>query len=125
MSNAPRPDSPECNSWLTHDQGAPDMHRIFMLVLMGAALCWVPELHAQSAAAYPQRNVQLVVPYTPGTGADILARALGPRLAERWKVAVITDNRAGATGNIGTDFVAKAAPDGHILLVTATSFGSV
>jgi tripartite-type tricarboxylate transporter receptor subunit TctC len=101
------------------------MHRWFARALMSAALCWVPGLGAQSPAAYPQRNVQLVVPYTPGTGADILARALGPRLAERWKVAVITDNRPGATGNIGTDFVAKAAPDGQVLLVTATSFGTV
>ena len=64
------------------------------------------------------------MPYTPGTGADIIARALGPRLAERWKVAVITDNRPGATGIIGTDFVAKAAPDGHVVLMTATSFGT-
>ena len=101
------------------------MRRWFARALMSAALCWVPALGAQSPATYPQRNVQLVVPYTPGPGADILARALGPRLAERWKVAIITDNRPGATGNIGTDFVAKAAPDGHILLVTATSFGTV
>jgi tripartite-type tricarboxylate transporter receptor subunit TctC len=65
-----------------------------------------------------------VVPYTPGTGADILSRILGPRLAERWKVGVVTDNRPGATGNIGTEFVAKAAPDGHTLLFTATSFST-
>jgi tripartite-type tricarboxylate transporter receptor subunit TctC len=65
---------------------------------------------------------RFVVPYTPGTGADIVARVLGPRLAERWNVGVIADNRPGATGNIGADFVAKAVPDGHILLMTATSF---
>jgi tripartite-type tricarboxylate transporter receptor subunit TctC len=64
------------------------------------------------------------VPYTPGTGADILARLLGPRLAESWKVAVVTENKAGATGNIGADFVARAAPDGHTLLFVATSFGT-
>ena len=79
---------------------------------------------ARAQDAYPSRNVTLVVPYTPGTGADILARILGPKLAERWKVAVITDNRAGATGNIGTDHVAKSAPDGYTLLCTATSFGT-
>lgn len=79
---------------------------------------------APDAATYPTRTVQIVVPYTPGTGADILSRILGPRLAERWKVGVITDNRAGATGNIGTEFVAKAAPDGYTLLCTATSFGT-
>jgi len=65
-----------------------------------------------------------VVPYTPGTGGDILARILGPKLAERWKVSVVTDNRAGASGNIGTEFVAKSAPDGYTLLCTATSFGT-
>jgi tripartite-type tricarboxylate transporter receptor subunit TctC len=80
--------------------------------------------HAQDAASYPIRTVQIVVPYTPGTGADILARSLGPRLAERWKISVVTDNRAGATGNIGAEFVSKAPPDGHTLLFTATSFGT-
>src|SRR5881398_2345316 len=79
---------------------------------------------AQDAGVWPARTIQIVVPYTPGTGADILARILGPKLAERWKVAVVTDNRAGASGNIGTDFVAKSAPDGYTLLCTATSFGT-
>jgi tripartite-type tricarboxylate transporter receptor subunit TctC len=77
-----------------------------------------------AAQDYPSRTVHVIVPYTPGTGADILARLLGPRLAERWKVAVVTDNKPGATGNIGADFVAKSAPDGHTLLFVATSFGT-
>ena len=77
--------------------------------------------HAQD---FPARTVHLIVPYTPGTGADILARLLGPRLSERWNVAVVTENKAGATGNIGADFVAKSAPDGHTLLFVATSFGT-
>jgi tripartite-type tricarboxylate transporter receptor subunit TctC len=77
--------------------------------------------HAQT---FPQRTVQIVVPYTTGTGADLISRNLGPRLAERWKVGVITDNRSGATGNIGAEFVAKAVSDGHVLLMTATSFGT-
>jgi len=71
---------------------------------------------------WPGRPVHVVVPYTPGTGADILARVLGPKLAERWKAAVVTDNKPGATGNIGADAVAKSAPDGYALLLTATSF---
>jgi len=79
---------------------------------------------ARAAETFPSRTVQIVVPYTPGTGADILARILGPKLAERWNTGVVTDNRAGATGNIGTDHVAKAAPDGYTLLCTATSFGT-
>jgi tripartite-type tricarboxylate transporter receptor subunit TctC len=77
-----------------------------------------------SAQDFPSRTVHVIVPYTPGTGADILARLLGPRLGERWKVAVVTENKAGATGNIGAEFVARSAPDGHTLLFVATSFGT-
>ena len=79
---------------------------------------------AASAAAqdYPSRPIHMIVPYTPGTGADILSRVLGPKIAERWKAAVVTDNRPGATGNIGATEAAKAAPDGYTLLLTATSF---
>jgi tripartite-type tricarboxylate transporter receptor subunit TctC len=77
---------------------------------------------AMAQEPWPSRPVHVVVPYTPGTGADILARVLGPKLAERWKAAVVTDNKPGATGNIGADAVAKSAPDGYTLLLTATSF---
>src|SRR5260370_13648853 len=90
---------------------------------------WILLLAGISAAAsgqdaYPNRAVHITVPYTPGTGADILARVLGPRLAERWKSAGVVENRVGATGNIGTEYVAKAAPDGYPLLCTSTSFGT-
>src|SRR6267142_5547676 len=97
-------------------------------VLRYLAQAWAVLLLASGASAqesgWPSRTIQMVVPYTPATGADILARILGPKLGERWKVGVVTDNRAGASGNIGTDFVAKAAPDGYTLLCTATSFGT-
>ena len=79
---------------------------------------------AAQDSAFPARAVQFVVAYTPGTGADILARAFGPKLTERWKVSVVTENRPGATGTIATEFVAKAPPDGHTLLFVATSFGT-
>ena len=100
--------------------------RLPLMRLLAALVstCWVATAVAQGAAGFPARTVQIVVPYTPGTGADILARTLGPRLAERWKVGVVTDNRPGATGNIGAEFVSKAAPDGHTVLFTATSFGT-
>ena len=102
------------------------MPRSLRNVLIGVAVsCWAAAPGAQVPAVFPQRNVHIVVPYTPGTGADIAARALGPKLAERWKVGVIVDNRPGATGTIGTDYVARAAPDGHIVLMTATSFTTV
>jgi tripartite-type tricarboxylate transporter receptor subunit TctC len=76
------------------------------------------------AQEYPSRPVHLVVPYTPGTGADILARLIGLKLSERWKTAVITDNRPGATGNIGAEVVAKSPPDGYAVLFAATSFAA-
>src|SRR5229473_6750075 len=89
---------------------------IFLL----AGLC---AFHAARAEdAFPSRSVHIIVPYTPGTGADILSRVLGPKISERWKVATVTDNRPGATGNIGAAEAAKSAPDGYTLLLTATSF---
>jgi tripartite-type tricarboxylate transporter receptor subunit TctC len=75
--------------------------------------------------AYPTRAVQIVVPYSTGTTADIVARLLGPKLAERWKVNVITDNRPGATGGIGMGFVAKATPDGHTLMIVVASYSMI
>src|SRR5947199_1421315 len=77
---------------------------------------------AAAAQDYPSRPIHVIVPYTPGTGADILWRGLGPKISERWKVAVVTDNRPGATGNIGAAEAKAAAPDGYTLLLTATSF---
>jgi len=76
--------------------------------------------HAQS---YPARPVTIVVPFTTGSGIDLLARTLGPKLNERWNnVGVVVDNRTGAGGNIGAEIVARAAPDGHTLLMAAASF---
>lgn len=89
-----------------------------------ALLSGVPEVAAQEAYPVPGRVIRFVVPYSPGTGADILARLAGPKLAERWKVSVVTDNRAGASGNIGAELVANAPADGYTLLFTATAFGT-
>jgi tripartite-type tricarboxylate transporter receptor subunit TctC len=72
----------------------------------------------------PGHLVKIVVPYTPATGADILARLLGPKIGERWKTSVVTENRAGASSTLGADIVAKAPPDGYTYLFTATSFGT-
>jgi tripartite-type tricarboxylate transporter receptor subunit TctC len=72
--------------------------------------------------SFPSRPVTLVVPFTPGTGIDILARAIGPKLSERWNQPVVVENKPGASGNIGTDHVAKSAPDGHTLMVTVNTY---
>jgi len=74
------------------------------------------------AADYPDHSLRLVVPYPPGGGTDIVARALGQKLGEAWKQTVVVDNRGGAGGNIGTELVARAVPDGHTLLIAISSF---
>jgi tripartite-type tricarboxylate transporter receptor subunit TctC len=89
-----------------------------------AALLLCCAAGAAPAQEFPSRAVHLIVPYTPSTGADILARVLAPKFSERWKSAVVVENRPGATGNIGTEAVARSAPDGHTLLLAATSFST-
>ena len=74
------------------------------------------------AQSFPSRPVTLIVPFSPGTGIDILARVIAPKLAEKWGQPVVVENKAGASGNIGTDLVAKAPPDGHTLMVTVNTF---
>ena len=78
-------------------------------------------IQAQAQEPYPSRPIKLIVPFTPGTGIDILARTLGQKIGEDWKASVVVDNRPGASGNIGTEAVAKAAPDGYVLLTTAST----
>ena len=94
-----------------------------MILLACFVFFAVPASHAQTA--FPSRTITLVVPFTPGTGADVIARLISPRLAERLQVAVVVENKAGASGAIGTEHVAKAPPDGHTLLFTATAHGTV
>jgi tripartite-type tricarboxylate transporter receptor subunit TctC len=96
------------------------MHRIISRI--GLALCAaLPAAHAAAQAAYPSQPIKLVVPYTPGTGMDTIARTVGPKLSERLGQPVIVENKPGASGNIGAEAVAKAAPDGYTLMVTANT----
>jgi len=85
------------------------------------AMPWASAL-GQAAPTFPSRPVTLVVPFTPGTGIDILARAIGPALGQRWNQPVVVENKPGASGNIGADIVAKAPPNGHTLMVTVNTF---
>jgi tripartite-type tricarboxylate transporter receptor subunit TctC len=90
-------------------------------LLAGAAVlgCAVQAIAAESN--FPARPVRIVVPYAPGGGTDINARNVAPRLSERWKQTVVIDNRPGGNAMIGADIVAKAAPDGHTLLLSTSS----
>ncbi|MDO9500109.1 tripartite tricarboxylate transporter substrate binding protein [Falsiroseomonas sp.] len=87
--------------------------------LAAATLLATPAL----GQGWPSRPVRIVVPFPPGGLVDTLARALSPRLSERFGQPFVVENRAGAGGNIGADAVAKSAPDGHTLL--ASSLGPV
>jgi tripartite-type tricarboxylate transporter receptor subunit TctC len=86
--------------------------RLMMCCLLAPGLA-----HAQD---YPARPVKLVVPFAPAGGNDVFARLLAQRLSEVWKQQVIVENRPGAGGNIGTEFVAKAPADGYTLLLGHT-----
>ena len=85
------------------------------LALAGSAL-------AQGAAqAFPSRGITIVIPATPGGAIDLTARVMGPKLTDAWGKPVVVENKAGATGIIGTEFIAKAAPDGYTLVLVASS----
>jgi len=97
--------------------------RQFVTGLLCAFGAWAPFTLAQSPAKgssdnYPTRPIQIIVPFTPGTGMDILARTVGQKLGEHLGQPVVVDNRPGASGNIGAAQVAKAAPDGYTLLLS-------
>src|SRR6185503_12794499 len=80
-------------------------------------LALAPSLAAAAESPYPSRPIRIIIPYPAGGPRDIQARLLGNRLTEIWGRSVIIDNRAGASGIVGTDIAAKAAPDGYTLLM--------
>ncbi len=84
-----------------------------LALALGVASAW--------AQNWPNKAVTVIVPFAPGGGADTLMRALQPKLAALWSQAVVIENKAGASGHIGADMVAKAAPDGHTLLMGSTA----
>jgi len=91
--------------------------------IAAAAAAWglLANGFAAAAEAWPSQPVRIVVPFSPGTGMDILARTLQPKLARMWHQPVIVENKPGASGNVGANLVAKAAPDGYMLVMGAST----
>lgn len=86
-----------------------------------AAICFAIVASNVAAQNYPARPIRLIVPFAPGGNVDITARTISSGLSQALGQQVIVENRTGAGGTIGTDFVAKAAPDGHTLLMASSS----
>ena len=85
---------------------------ILVRVLIAAWLFFGGEAFAED---YPAKPIKLIVPYPAGGGTDIAARWLGQKLSESLHQQIVVDNRAGANGNLGTNAIAKSAPDGYLI----------
>jgi tripartite-type tricarboxylate transporter receptor subunit TctC len=96
-------------------------HLVAATALLPIGTVLVPGASAQESYPAAGRSLRIIVPFSPATGIDILARTLGQKLGEQWKLPVVIDNRVGASGNIGTEAAAKSAPDGYTLLMTANT----
>src|SRR5713101_5001204 len=101
------------------------MKRIYLRTF-GTALAIVGTAALSAAApaqTFPERPVQIITPYAAGGGLDIITRTLAQKLSTQWGKQVIVDNKPGAGSTLGTAFAAKAAKDGHTLLVASTPLG--
>ena len=119
-----QPPTSRQSNFVTVAQPKTRAHRLAWLasgLLTVATVCVAPNAWAQ-AGAWPTKPITLVVTYPPGGGADAMARLLAPRMGEALGQSVVVENRPGAGGQIGASAVAKASPDGHTLMLDASSF---
>lgn len=101
-----------------------NIRRLLAKAIVATAFCavaGVPAVNAASADAYPSGPVTIVVPYPPGGATDNLSRVVADRLSQKWKESVVVDNRSGAGGLIGAEFVARAKPDGLTIMHTLST----
>lgn len=89
-----------------------------MLNRIAAALALVVAAGAAFAQAYPTKPIRIIVPFAAGGTSDILARAIGPKLTAAWGQPVVIENKTGANGNVGAEFVVRSAPDGYTMLLS-------
>ena len=101
----------------------PAVSRLSLLcaALLAAALGATERAHAQGAA-YPTKPIRLIYPFPPGGGADFVGRLIAPKLTEAWGQQIISENRAGAGGNIGAELALRSPPDGYTMLVITGSY---
>jgi tripartite-type tricarboxylate transporter receptor subunit TctC len=92
--------------------------KLFFILL--SALAMAPSITA-NAQTFPSKTVRIIVPFPPAGGADTLARVMAPQLSALWGQQVIIENKPGASGHIGADFVAQSPADGHTLLMASTA----
>ena len=92
------------------------MHRLAQFLLLG-----ILSFVSAAVLAYPNKAITIIVPQAPGGTNDIVGRLVAQRLGEQMKASIVVENRPGAGGNIGTQFVANGPKDGHTLLMTISS----
>jgi tripartite-type tricarboxylate transporter receptor subunit TctC len=99
------------------------MHRHLLLKLIAAVLPLLTTsgVFAQNAQNYPNKPITLIAPFSAGGALDLIARSVAQKLSEEWGQSVVVDNKAGAAGIIGTQYVARSAPDGYTILLGATT----
>lgn len=95
--------------------------RQFLAATAAAAGTSLVGLPAWAKAAYPSKPVRFIVPFNPGGATDIVARVLAEAVSKKLGQPVIVENKAGAAGMLGTDMVAKSAPDGHNVVVSLST----